>query len=411
MISPKKRREAPTFRYGEERRAVQIKHLKHTNSCAILGAMKLTAKVKLQPTNEQRAYLLETLERANAACDYISQRGWEAKVFSPFKLQKLVYAEVRERFDLSAQIVIRILSKVCDAYKLDKKTARTFRKHGAISYDDRILKWYTDKERVSIWSVGGRLNMTYQCGERQRELLRSQKGESDLVFHKGEFYLLATCDIPDPTEQETETALGVDLGVANIATTSDGETMTCATIERKRLKMAKLRGDLQKRGTLSAKRHLKKLAGKQAHFQHDVNHCISKRLVLEAKHTKRAIALEDLTHIRQRTRVKGTQERARRSNWAFAQLRFYLAYKAKLHGVRVDVVDPRYTSQRCFECGHIEKANRKSQSEFSCCSCGHTAHADVNAAKNIAFWAEVMPPIVSIRSSGLSQARLAPGCL
>ncbi len=357
--------------------------------------MKLTAKVKLLPDEEQRAYLLETLERANRACDYISQQAWDAKVFSPFKLQKRVYADVRDRFDLSAQIVIRLLSKVCDAYKLDKKTQRQFRRHGAISYDDRILKWYTDKERVSIWSVGNRLNIAYQCGERQRELLRSQKGESDLVYHKGAFYLLATCDIPDPTEQETETALGVDLGVTNIATTSDGEMMTSATIERKRLKSAKLRGDLQKRGTLSAKRHLKKLAGKQARFQQDVNHCISKRLVLESKHTKRAITLEDLTHIRSRTRVRGTQERARRSNWAFAQLRFYIAYKAKLHGVRVDVVDPRYTSQRCFECGHIEKANRKSQSEFSCCACGHTAHADVNAAKNIAFWAEVIPPIVS----------------
>ena len=160
--------------------------------------MKLTAKVKLLPDEEQRAYLLETLERANAACDYISQRGWEAEVFSPFKLQKLVYADVRERFDLSAQIVIRILTKVCDAYKLDKKVQRQFRKHGAISYDDRILKWYTDQQRVSIWSVGGRLNIAYQCGKRQCELLQSQKGESDLLFSKGEFYLLATCDIPDP---------------------------------------------------------------------------------------------------------------------------------------------------------------------------------------------------------------------
>lgn len=356
--------------------------------------MKLTAKVKLQPDDEQRAYLLETLERANTACDYISELAWEAKVFSPFKLQRLVYTDVRERFDLSAQVVIRLLSKVCDAYTLDKQAKRQFRKHGAIAYDDRILKWYTEKRRVSIWSVGGRLNISYQAGERQLELLKYQKGESDLVFHKGSFYLLATCDIPDPTAQETEGALGVDLGVTNIATTSDGDVMTSATIERQRQKHQRLRNDLQKRGTLSAKRHLKKLAGKQRRFQADVNHCISKRLVLEAQHTKRSIALEELTGIRTRTRVRGKQERARRSNWAFAQLRFFIAYKAKLHGVHVDAVDPRYTSQRCNACGHIEKANRKSQSEFLCCSCGHRDHADVNAAKNIA-WAAVMQPIVS----------------
>ena len=356
--------------------------------------MKLTAKVKLQPTDEQRAYLLETLERANTACNYISGAAWESKVFGAFQLQKLVYADVRERFELSAQVVIRIISKVADAYRLDKKAQRQFRKHGAIAYDNRILKWYTDAQRVSIWSVGGRLNVPYLAGERQKELLFAQKGELDLVYSKGEFYLLATCEIPDPTEQETETALGVDLGVVNIATTSDGETMTSAAIERKRQKHQRLRTGLQKRGTLSAKRHLRKLAGKQARFQKDVNHCISKRLVLEAEHTKRSIALEDLTHIRTRTRVRGKQERARRSNWAFAQLRFYIGYKAKLHGVRVDVVDPHYTSQRCFACGHIERANRKSQDQFLCCACGHTAHADVNAAKNIA-WVAVMQPIVS----------------
>ncbi|MEO8392253.1 MAG: transposase [Chloroflexota bacterium] len=351
--------------------------------------------MKLLPNEEQRAYLLETLERANAACDYISQRGWELGVFSPFKLQKLVYAEVRVRFDLSAQIVIRILTKVCDAYKLDKRKPRQFRKHGAISYDDRILKWYTDLQRVSIWSVAGRLNIPYQCGDRQRELLQSQKGESDLLFSKGEFYLLATCDIPDPTEQETEAALGVDLGVVNIATTSDGDTMTSATIEKNRAKHERLRRELQKCQTDSARRKLKRLAGRQAHFQADTNHIISKRIVLEAERTKRGIALEELTGIGARTRVKGKEQRAKRNNWSFFQLRSFIAYKAKLQGVKVWFIDPRYTSQRCFACGHIERANRKMQDQFLCVNCGHSDHADINAAKNIA-WAAVIQPIVGM---------------
>jgi putative transposase len=369
--------------------------------------MKLTAKVKLLPDEEQRAYLLETLERANAACDYISQRGWELGIFSPFKLQKRVYAEVRERFDLSAQMVIRILSKVCDAYKLDKRKPRQFRKHGAISYDDRILKWYTDVQRVSIWSVGRRLNIPYQCGERQRELLQSQKGESDLLFSKGEFYLLATCDIPDPTEQETETALGVDLGVVNIATTSDGDRLSSATIEKHRAKQRRLRRDLQKCQTDSARRKLKRLAGRQARFQADTNHVIAKRLVLEAERTKRGIALEDLTGIGARTRVKGKEQRAKRSNWSFFQLRAFIVYKAKLHGVKVWIIDPRYTSQRCFACGHIERANRKTQDQFLCMNCGHSDHADINAAKNIA-WAAVIQPNVgmSAERSRLTSPRL-----
>ena len=352
--------------------------------------MKLTAKVKLQPTDEQASYLLQTLEKANTACDYISQRAWDAKVFATFRLQELVYHDVRTAFDLTAQMVVRLVSKVADAYKLDKKTQRTFRKRGAIAYDDRILKWYTDLRRVSIWSIAGRLNIPYVAGQLQYDLLQYQRGEADLVYHKGAFYVLATCDIPDPSEKQTEGALGVDMGVVNIATTSDGDIASSAVIERNRVKHQRLRRNLQRGNTRSAKRHLKRLAGKQRRFQTDVNHCISKKLVKCAVHTNRAIAVEDLTGIRTRTRVKGADTRAKHSNWAFAQLRFYIDYKAKRAGVPVRVVDPRYTSQRCFACGHIEEANRKSQRQFLCVKCGHADHADVNAAKNISAWATVI---------------------
>lgn len=356
--------------------------------------MKLTAKVKLQPNAEQASYLLQTLEKANTACDFVSERAWETKIFSTFKMQKLVYADVRAQFDLTAQMVVRLVSKVADAYKLDKKTKRTFRKRGAIAYDSRILNWYTDLKRVSIWSIAGRLNIPYVAGERQYELLRFQKGEADLVYHKGAFYILATCDIPDPTEAETEGALGVDMGVANIATTSDGDISTSDRVEHRRTQIQRLRGQLQKKGTRSAKRHLKKLSGKQHHFQSDVNHWIAKQLVQTAKHTQRSIAVEELTGIRTRTRVRGAEGRAKHSNWAFAQLRFFVSYKAQAAGVKVIAVNPAYTSQRCHVCGHTDKANRKNQSEFLCKSCGHVAHADVNAAKNIA-WAAVIQPIVT----------------
>ncbi len=216
------------------------------------------------------------------------------------------------------------------------------------------------------------------------------------LLPKKAFYLLAICEIPDPTEQETEDALGVDLGVVNIAVDSDGEAHTSAAIEHNRQKIQQLRSNLQKRGSLSAKRHLRKLAGRQRRFQKDINHVISKRLVEKAQCTNRAIGLEDLTGIRQRTKAKGAEQRARHSNWSFSQLRQYIAYKACMTGIPVILVDPRHTSQQCSNCGFIDKSNRKSQSEFLCLSCGYADHADRNAAKNIAYRAAlVMQPIVS----------------
>lgn len=115
--------------------------------------MKLIAQVRLYPTKEQHAALKQTLETANAACNYISARAFEAQVFHRYKIQNLTYYEVRKRFNLSAQMTIRCLAKVADAYALDCNTQRTFKPLGAIAYDDRILSWEYDNQVVSIWTV------------------------------------------------------------------------------------------------------------------------------------------------------------------------------------------------------------------------------------------------------------------
>ncbi len=357
--------------------------------------MKLTAQVKLLPTSEQRAALKTTLELCNAACNALSDYAWQEKVFGQYNLHKARYHETRAAFpDLGSQAVVRCIGKVADGYKLDITRKRVFKEHGSIAFDDHNLTWYTDKQVVSIWTVDGRLTITYSCGEQQAELLKHQQGESDLLYSKGEWYLLATCDIPMPTPDDVDKFLGVDRGIVNIAVDSDGTIYQGDHVEALRQWHTERRATLQKVGTRSAKRRLKQLSGRQAQFQADVNHCIAKQLVLNAKRTKQGAALEDLKGISLRTRVRH-EDRAKRGNWSFDQLAFFIVYKAHKYGVQVRFVDPAYTSQRCAECGHIEKANRKSQSEFLCCACGHEAHADVNAALNIASRAAVNQPMVS----------------
>ena len=154
----------------------------------------------------------------------------------------------------------------------------------------------------------------------------------------------------------------------------------------------------QKRGTKSAKRHLKKLAGREAKFKRNTNHVISKRIVQKAKTSGQGIAIEELRHIRKRTdsTVRRSQ-RSRHSSWSFGQLRQFLSYKAAQAGVPLHPVDPRNTSRTCPVCGHCTKANRKSQAVFCCVQCGHTDNADRNAAINISR-ASVMVPIVAGRA-------------
>lgn len=352
----------------------------------------MTAQIQLKPTPEQHTMLKQTLELANAACNVISVYAWDNKEFGQYGLHNALYHSIRAEFPLSAQVVVRCIAKVADAYKKDVKIKRAFKDHGAISYDDRILRYFAD--RVSIWTIVGRLSVPFVCGDRQRELLQYQQGESDLVYQRGKWYLLATCNLPDPSEDEVERFLGIDRGMVNIAADSDGNLYQGKPVEDKRAWYAKRRKVLQRTGTKSSRRRLRQMGNRQARYQQDVNHCISKQLVKNAKRTKRGIALEDLKGIDVAARVR-REDRAKRGNWAFWQLEMYIVYKAHLYGVPVKFVDPAYTSQRCAKCGHIEKANRKTQDTFLCVSCGHSTHADTNAALNISFLAAVKPPIVS----------------
>jgi putative transposase len=344
--------------------------------------VNVIAQVKLNPTPEQVVALRASLERANAVCDMISAAAWQAREFRRYPLQRLLYHDLRVSTGLSAQLLIRCIAKVADSYKLSRKTQRSFQPHGAIAFDDRILSWHTEQRAVSIWTLSGRQHIPFSAGARQIAHLAHRQGESDLVYRRGAFYLLAVCDLPEPEEQMVEGVLGIDLGMVNLATDSSGESFSGERIERRRRWYAQRRQALQKVGTPSAKRRLSQLKGRQRRFQKDTNHVISKRLVQKAKGTNRAIALEELTHIRSRTTVRKSG-RARHSNWAFRQLREFVSYKARLSGVLVYFVDPKHTSQRCSACGHSERRNRQSQAEFCCVVCGHASSADYNAAINI----------------------------
>ena len=356
--------------------------------------MILTAKVKLITTPEQKQALVETLREANKACHTISGMAWDRQIFGQFQIHKFAYHHIRETTNLGAQMVVRAIRKVADSYKLDRKTRRKYSWKGGFPYDNRILRWYTDKKAVSIWTVEGREYIPYQSGDHQDGLLQFQKGESDLAYYKGEFYLFASCEIDEPPPGEFEGIIGVDMGVTNIAATSDGDIETSKKIDAVRQRYTERRAILQSVSTKSAKRRLKKISKRENNFRKHINHCISRRLVDLAKHTHRAIAVEDLKGIRKRTRVRKGQ-RSQHSGWSFYQLRQFIEYKAALIGVTVFAVNPKYTSQECSRCGYIAKANRKSQSEFICVECGYSIHADLNASINIASRVDVNQPMVS----------------
>jgi len=370
--------------------------------------MQSVTKLRLVAPPTERQMLFVTMERYNAACNAVSPVAFSERQFSNIGLQKRLYRHIRETFGLSAQMAQLAIRKVAGSYRSTKEAIKeqnkilavlgkplkalteiSFGEHGAICYDARVLS--LGQHRVSIWTLEGRIKLRYSKPDHFPAVATVK--QTDLIYQGGSFWLYATIETPDIEPVDPSGFLGVDLGVVNIATTSDGEIFSSDATEKVRQRYGRHKGVLQKTGTRSAKRRLQKISGRERRFKTNTNHVISKQIVCAAQGTKRGIALEDLTGILLRTTVRRDQ-RERHHKWAFHQLRSFIEYKARRVGVRVQVIDGAYTSQQCSSCGFVHPGNRPSQAAFRCRACGHTENADINAAKNIAARAAVNRPIV-----------------
>jgi len=344
--------------------------------------MRLTLKIKLLPDTDQSALLLETMKEANAVCNAISDFVWEKKVFNQFNIHHFIYHTYKATFRLSAQMLVRCISKVADAYKIDKKTRRNFRETGGITYDSRIMTYKPD-DVISLWVIGGRIKIPFIC--HNRRYIPYIKGEADLIYKKGKFYIFQSIEVPEAEIDDIEEFVGVDMGITDIVVTSDGVRHTADGLNSYREHRQKVRSSIQRKGTRNSRKLLKRISGKERTTATITNHTIAKSIVLSAKSKGKGIAVEDLTNIRFTSKRKSKKFQTKLGRWNFHQLRAFIAYKAKLHGVKMIAVDPRYTSQTCHTCHYIGKRINK---VFKCTNpnCNvDVMDADQNAAINIAL--------------------------
>lgn len=345
----------------------------------------MTLKIKLIPEAAHSDLLLSTIREANAACNAISEIAWENRVFNQFRIHNHCYYVIKNSFHLSSQVIVRCISKVADSYKIDRKTKREFRELGGITYDSRILT-YKSNSLISIWCIGGRVDIPFLC--HNQKYIPYIKGEADLVYKKGKFYLFQSVEIPEEEVEDVEEFIGCDFGLTTIVSTSDGVNYSAEWLNSYREHRQKVRSSIQAKADISkrstkrnCRRLYKRLSGREKTTASIINHTISKSIVKSAKEQGKGIAIEDLTNIRDTSKRKNKKFRIKISKWNFADLREKLEYKSLLNGVKLIVVNPAYTSQTCNVCKHIGKRTNK---HFKCKNCGNDIDADFNASLNIA---------------------------
>ncbi|MGE9811458.1 RNA-guided endonuclease TnpB family protein, partial [Ferroplasma acidiphilum] len=234
-----------------------------------------------------------------------------------------------------AQLTIRVIAKVVDTYMVDRSIFHEFREYGSIVYDQRIMS-FKGMDEVSLNTIKGRIKIPITIGKYADIPFDMVRGQCDLVRKHKIFYLMVSVDIKEEPVIEPKNVIGVDMGIANISVDSTGKYYSGDEIKNVREHNLDLRSRLQSVNTRSAKRHLKKLSGKEHRFATNTNHIISKEIVNKAKGTSSAIAIEDLTGIKMRTTVK-KGNRYIHNSWAFYQLRLFIEYKAIEAGIPVIV--------------------------------------------------------------------------
>jgi putative transposase len=352
-----------------------------------------TVRLKLRPTPEQVPILRATLAQYTACFNAVAVHGWSRGIRNGVQLHRDTYYPLRAtQPTLPSQLVCAARVRATEAVKaaLDRqKKGRPVRcprsRSAPIRYDARSYRVTRERDAVTLATVAGRQHVPFRSRERHhRQLAVATAFDSaDLLERRSGFWLYLTVTLPDVPFEDAGAVVGIDLGLDRPAVASNNTfhgPRRWRAIERRTFR---LRRQLQAKGTPSARRRLRRLGSKVARFRRDCDHVLSKRLV-QSVEPGTTLVVENLAHIRSRTKQRGREQRRRFHAWSFAQLRRFLTYKAEAAGCRVVGVDPRHTSQTCSRCGFQDRRNRVSQAVFRCRSCGFELHADLNGSRNVA---------------------------
>ena len=356
--------------------------------------MTITAKIQIIAAETDKVLLDETMSVYRNACNYVSDYVFRTHDLKQFSLNKALYSTLREKFNLKSQMAQSVLKTVIARYKTILENQNEWIKPSfkKPQYD---LVWNRDysltQNRFSINTLNGRVKLSYFSDGMSKYFDHTiyKFGTAKLVNKHGKYYLHipVTYEVEESNISDICNVVGIDRGINFVVATYDSKHksgfVSGKAIKQKRAKYSKLRKELQMRHTPSSRRRLKAIGQRENRWMQDINHQVSKALVENnPKHT--LFVLEDLSGIRNATERVKTKDRYVSVSWSFYDLEQKLIYKAKQNQSSVIKVDPRYTSQCCPCCGHVEKSNRNKKIHlFTCKKCGYKSNDDRIGAMNL----------------------------
>ena len=353
----------------------------------------LTAKMQLYPNSDQVTLLQQTVEAYRQGCNWVSGVVDATHCLQQADLHTETYRPLRAQFGLRSQMAQSVIKTVIARYKSVLANGHPWTRV-PFTQPALDLVWNRDYSlkagAFSLNTLAGRVPVPFARQSMEHFFDGTwQFGTAHLVHRHGRWFLHVpmTKDVAETDLAEIRQVVGLDFGINFLVTAYDSQGQTTffpgRAVKAQRAHFKILRQNLQRRQTPSARRRLKRLGQRENRWMTDVNHQVSKALVVRYG-AKTLFVLEDLTGIRGATEQVRRRHRYTSVSWAFDQLRPMLEYKAALYQAATVAVDPRYTSQTCPKCGHVARGNRdKRRHRFVCQQCHYRSNDDRIGAMNL----------------------------
>lgn len=352
--------------------------------------MQITVQAKLLPTKDQitllEATMREYIRATNAAvAEYVnagvnlmySSKNIPADLPSALKGQiaqdtrsifqkytKAVKVNTRKEPEKQRQVKVPIL----------KKPVAIWNNQNFVIKPDQLSfpVWLNGKStRISVKAI---------FTDYQKNLLANKLGTLRITQKSGKYIAQIAVQAPEPEITGVQ-AMGVDLGlkIPAVAVTETGKTKFFGNGRQNKFIKRKHRSVRRKLGKLKKLDAIRKRHNKEQRWMKDQDHKISRQIVnFATEYSVSTIRLEQLSGIRQTARTSRKNEKNLHS-WSFYRLAMFIEYKARLAGIKVEYVNPKYTSQTCPQCGQRNKTNDRNYK----CGCGFKNHRDRVGAINI----------------------------
>lgn len=341
--------------------------------------MVLTKQFKLCPTKEQTQILdimgREYISLINDILDYAISLG-QMPMLSSASVHAPLPSTVRGQCTLDARSIWRKTKKLKGKFPVLRKP---------------VIVWNNQNYKISESSISVPV---YESGKTHRiqikaliphdvfNLLKNSKLGTLRISKKNSKYIAQISYEAAESMPTGTAAMGIDLGIKcpAVAVFNDGTVRFYGNGRQNKFVRRKYAKRRKKLGKVKKMKALKKMDNKEQRWMKDQDHKLSRQIINEAiSRNVGTIKLEALSGISAATR-KSRKNNHSLHNWSFYRLSLFIEYKAKLAGIKVEYVNPAYTSQTCPICGCVHKANDRT---YICPDCDYKSHRDIIGARNI----------------------------